>query len=563
MLRANSPIPAGTAHNGMKPGATVMISPVTASAESIVETLIHGRQAERMEAQRRLEQKAHGVNLDLARQLILEALSGECAPRPQDDSYAGARCWLLSSLGLVPPAGNEPERTLLCFVDEKHEWGAWPRYWALQALLHRSVPGLEKVCRDRLVKDTHILPRFLAKAILAATGDQSCAQDLKHALSDDSGDPDAEADRWAVLRALRFVYLPFAVEPVAEIVNAAARKKIFSDVTFYAIVALGNVPRDAGEANAAANALINIITRSREFQYWDVMRIRAIEALGKLSMSHTASLLLDEITDLNPSIVKEAVLALQQVLDTETMTARILERLVKDKDHETTLPLYADALRFLTDDKPAVNWLESAMVSGPIETREYARRLLSEMGGSYAVDKLTAQARGAERYLQVLDDSDKRLRDMFESTIEEGRRGFRVVTIMDVTLFIAGLIMLGLAIGLAAADKKLIAVLTATGGILSALYGRFFAKPREQVEASVTHLAALKAIFLGYLRQLHQIDQTYARRMLDEKAPDADETKAFTALVESVMDGALVQLSTHKGIRRFRPATETTEESPE
>ena len=104
-----------------------MISPVTASAESIVKTLIYGRQAERMEAQRRLEEKAHGINLDLARQLILAALSGKCAPRPQDDSYAGARCWLLSSLGHVPPAGNEPEHTLLCFVDEQHEWSAWPR----------------------------------------------------------------------------------------------------------------------------------------------------------------------------------------------------------------------------------------------------------------------------------------------------------------------------------------------------------------------------------------------------------------------------------------------------
>jgi len=203
------------------------------------------------------------------------------------------------------------------------------------------------------------------------------------------------------------------------------------------------------------------------------------------------------------------------------------------------------------------------MVSGPIETREYARRLLSEMGGSYAVDKLTAQARGAERYLQVLDDSDKKLREMFEGTIEEGRRGFRIVTIMDVTLFIAGLIMLGLAIGLATADKTLIAVLTASGGIFCALYGRFFAKPREQVEASVTHLAALKAIFLGYLRQLHQIDQTYARRMLDDRAPDAAEAKAFAALVESVMNSALTQLGTHKGIRRIEPATKVLEEPHE
>jgi hypothetical protein len=539
-----------------------MINLVSSSAESIVKTLIQGRQAERMEAQRSLETRAKGVDLDLARDLILQALKGKFAPRPQDDPNAGSRCWLLSSLRLVPAAGNEPEHTLFLFVDQTHEWGPWPRYWALQALLHRNAPDLEKKCRSHLVKDKDILPRWLAKTILAAAGDQPSAQEIKEVLNDNSGKSDVEADRWAVLRALRFVNLSFAVDPVADIVNKAARKLTFSDVTFDAIIALGNVPRFSPEANVAANALINIITRSREFQYWDVMRIRAIEALGHLRVSHTAALLLDEVTDLNPSIVKEAVLALEQVLDGETLTARILERLTKDRDQETTLPLYAGALRFLSDGKPSVNKLESAMVSGPIDSREYARRLLSEMGGSYAVDKLTAQAQGAQRYLEVLDHSDEKLREMFEDTLKEGRRGFHVVTIMDATLFVAGLIMLGIAIALATADRTLIAVLTASGGIISALYGRFFAKPREQVEASVTHLAALKTVFLGYLRQLRQIDQTYARRMLDDRAPDAAEMKAFISMVGTVMNGALVQLGTNKGIRRSAPGVEEIDNTP-
>jgi len=81
-----------------------------------------------------------------------------------------------------------------------------------------------------------------------------------------------------------------------------------------------------------------------------------------------------------------------------------------------------------------------------------------------------------------------------------------------------------------------------------------FAKPREQVEASVTHLAVMKTIFLGYLRQLRQIDQTYARRMLDEKTPDAVEVRVFTGLVESVMSSVLTQLNNHQAIRRVGPA---------
>ena len=68
-------------------------------------------------------------------------------------------------------------------------------------------------------------------------------------------------------------------------------------------------------------------------------------------------------------------------------------------------------------------------------------------------------------------------------------------------------------------------------------------------------LAALKAIFLGYLRQFSQIDQTYARRMLDEEAPTVTEAKDFVGLVENVMNGTLMQLGAHKAIRRIGLAT--------
>src|SRR5262245_36609573 len=56
-----------------------MDSLVSSSAESVVKTLIQGRQAERMEAQSSLEDKAKGVDLNLARELILKALHGKCA----------------------------------------------------------------------------------------------------------------------------------------------------------------------------------------------------------------------------------------------------------------------------------------------------------------------------------------------------------------------------------------------------------------------------------------------------------------------------------------------------
>jgi hypothetical protein len=529
--------------------------PIRMSAEFVVKTLIQGRQAERMDAQRALERDDEGVNRDLARRLILDALNGPCTPLPvdrrEDDTHAGARCWLLGSLAWVPADDKEPDSTLRRFSQVKNEWNWWARYWAVQALHLRKSADLQQFVRQHVVDtDDDVLPRSLGLAILAEAGDTKAIQEIKGTLEDDSGSADSEAALWGVLRALRFVYLPFAVNHVCRIVERAASKNIFSDTTFDAIVALGRIREGGKEASQAANALMNIIIHAREYEFWDVMRIRAIEALAKLRVPHTASLLLDEITDLNPSVVKAAAQALQPVLGAEMTATRILERLRQDEDPELRLPLYASALRFLEDRTAAVNRMETAMVSGPSESRDYARRLLSEMGGSYAVDKLTASARGAEHYLDVLDRADNRLREMFEETLQEGQRGFRIVIKMDITLFVTGLVLLGLAILAALRDEALISMLTASGGILSVLYGRFFAKPRQQVEASVTHLSTLKTIFLGYLRQLHQIDQAYARRMLEDEPPDANEAEQFTVLVQKVMGKALEELGSHESLNR-------------
>ena len=78
--------------------------------------------------------------------------------------------------------------------------------------------------------------------------------------------------------------------------------------------------------------------------------------------------------------------------------------------------------------------------------------------------------------------------------------------------------------------------------MLAVVYGRFIAQPRAQVEASVRYLSRLKAVFLGYLRQLRQTDQAYTRRVLDDKPLDVRETRGFNQLVDEVLEKALQHL---------------------
>jgi hypothetical protein len=97
---------------------------------------------------------------------------------------------------------------------------------------------------------------------------------------------------------------------------------------------------------------------------------------------------------------------------------------------------------------------------------------------------------------------------------------------MDQILFYAGLFLIGMSAVLMLyqnGELKAEWVGTGTTGILSVLYTLFFAKPRQQVQASVDHLMNLKIVFLGFLRQLHQADSAYVRRLLDDKQVASEE----------------------------------------
>jgi hypothetical protein len=85
--------------------------------------------------------------------------------------------------------------------------------------------------------------------------------------------------------------------------------------------------------------------------------------------------------------------------------------------------------------------------------------------------------------------------------------------------------------------------------VLTVLYSVLVGKPRDQVRDAVDHLMYLKVVFLGYLRQLHQTDQAFTRRLLDEERLPAEELKNFGEMVAATMTSAISSL-TSRGTAR-------------
>jgi hypothetical protein len=89
--------------------------------------------------------------------------------------------------------------------------------------------------------------------------------------------------------------------------------------------------------------------------------------------------------------------------------------------------------------------------------------------------------------------------------------------------------------------------LTGGTGVLGVIYGILIARPRKQVREAVDHLMYLKIVFLGYLRQLHQVDQAYTRRLLEDEPMRAEEVSKFSLMVGETMAKSVQHLARPMG----------------
>ena len=541
-----------------------------ATMDWVLETLTRGRQAEKADAVALLAQENNGLDDPMMGSLLVNAINGEYNPdRSSDnkDPRTMVRGWLLAGLSRVAKRATGYQDVLRKHLESEYEPNFWARYWALEGLMHCNTDDLELICREK-INDEDVLLRMSSHVILAARDDEASLKVIMGCLEKavanimDSGDANDQGEHWAILRGLRFVFLPQTVRHLCKILDL----KKFKDYTYDAIKAFGAIPPNEREAEDAAGALVDLLVGVREYQYWDALRTQALDVLGLLGVEHTSSLLLNELTDPNPAVARAATISLEKVLGARVTVSRVIERLAKEGRGWMTS--YAGALRNLEYKDMAINELERLMVSGNNDnTRENARRLLSEIGGSTAMEKLRLQADSSERYMNALQQADERLRSLFDDTISHARKGFRVVLAMDVVVFSMGILLLIASAAMAFQNDTFAnwaSGLSGTGGVAGIIFGRFIGKPRQQVDESVLRLSLLQQEFLGYLRQLNQIDQCFTRRLLEGTGMDLKEMEGFENLLNNVISRSnkrLMELGSNKGLAI--PALTTSEEPAE
>lgn len=510
------------------------LDPVPAAA-AVFNALVGDSNSGRYEATEFLYNTPTKVDLKTLRQLLRKAIEEDWYAGKEDEdddhSIARTRSWLLGALAHIAAGDEAATDLVVAHVDKKTEPYHWARYWSLEGLIAADNPRTEAVATESAGQTHDPIVAMLATAFLASRGHKDAVPKIRKAL-------DHQETQWFALRALRVVPIPATVPRVCQIVDAGE----YTDVTYDAIMTLGVVPNEWGHAATAAQSLSACIQRVRESPWMDGMRTGAIQGLGNLKIESSGSLLVDELLDHNPAIVREAVRAMEKILGLKTCVMRIVEAAMRSAG--TGIDNYGRALRWL-DREAIAEELESLMTTGSPPQRDIARSLLSEIGGAAAFEKLRARTDVMKQYSEVLEKTEQKVRELFESSVEEARNGFRIAIVMDVVVFAVGvLLLLGSAVYtlFGSGDfEKWVGVGVAGGsGVLGMIYGVLIANPRRQVRESVDHLMRVKIVFLAYLRRLHQADQAYSRRLLDDEPISLEDVTRFSDAVGKIMQDTVL-----------------------
>ncbi len=498
--------------------------------------LVSSRFTDKYAAIDRLSDPRQTIDCALLRKLILDALKTDYSTAKQeaedDPSIGDTRSWLLSSLGRISANDDQATKAIENYVDPQIEPNAWVRYWALEGFIAGKNNKSEEVARRAATQEGDPLVTMLAFAYLASIGDQKALETIRVGLSN----PERQ---WYVLRALRVVLLPSTVIKLCELIERGN----YNDQTYDAIVALGRLASTSSHAVRAAQALSSAIINMRGKPWQDGMRTAAITALGNLEVQSSGPLLLEELVDYNPAIVRQAAKSTEKVLGLPTTVGRIVEAAIKSGS-PATAGAFALALRWMDRDTVAEE-LEKLMMSGSIAEQEISRTLLSELGGLAAYEKLRFRTATIKQYGDVLEQAEVRVRTLFEQSIIEAQKGFDLATKLDTIIFGLGVILIAISAGFALFKSGDIAVWAGVGGtgVLGVLYGLLISNPRRQVREGVDHLMRVKIVFLAYLRRLHQTDQAYTRLLLENEKITPDQLKGYSDIVGSIMETTMKQLT--------------------
>ena len=413
---------------------------------------------------------------------------------------------------------------------------------------------VKSICQ-RIQKDDDedFLARSGAAALLANQGDKEAFGWLKNMLA-------RTKEYWPVLRAARAL----AEFPVAslsvDLLAVINQPDVNLDHLWQVVRAL---PRYAQNPDVA-KALISL---ARDHKY-SFIKEDAVVSLGKLGDPSAMEVLLNSLQEKNAEIRYQAAIALAAVAPVEKAANAIIQEALDPDLAAVNRSWLADALRVIDPGRSIPTEILSRELAAEDRQRsEMAEQMLIDLGGWSAVQRLSQRRTTLNRLDNLLSDSEKVVRDTFEGTIRQARFNFYFAMSVNMLIVLTGIALVVLAITQLVQNPQQLAswLLPGATGVIGVLINLVFNNPRHNARNDLTALLNVNVIFLGYLRQLNEIDATFKHAYLenpDFSSSQMQETvQQINQTVEQTLNMALKHLSHADESKENNPAQPTNRQS--
>jgi hypothetical protein len=204
-----------------------------------------------------------------------------------------------------------------------------------------------------------------------------------------------------------------------------------------------------------------------------------------------------------------------------------------------------DALRHIDSDL-AAKALRDAMGNPDTNVSRRANDLLTALGGQTAAQILMGErTKALEKYTNLLNNADEEVRKHFGQLMAQARASFWLSLAMHTIVFLIGVGVLIGSLVLALRDG-LNTVSTWVGGVgvgtVTVLLTTFYRNPLRNVRDSLNALMQVDVVFLGYVRQINQIDATFKHMFLEARDFGTTEMQATVQEIQAAVNKILEEI---------------------
>ena len=356
---------------------------------------------------------------------------------------------------------------------------------------------------------------------------------------------------WGTLRALRELHLPGITDEVIRVMRESEYVEHQRDAI--------RVLRAYGGDKVVTRALGDVTVNARN----EYIRLEAVTTLAELRDRESQEDLVRALQDENAEIRFRASRALVSVLSSpeeafregsEEAASTVIQRALRPGITQLTLNRFIEALRQIDPDRNiSTEILSKELVSEDRKRAEAAEKILIDLGGWAAVHRLSQRRRTLDRLDGLLAKSEEVVKSMFERTMAQARFNFYFAMVINGLIVVVGIILVGLAIfHLSQEPEKLERWLVPGGaGVLGVIINLFFNNPRKNARNDLATLMNVNVIFLGFLRQLNEIDATFKHLYIEGRDFGITQMTKTVQEIEDAVGQALDMVGAHlRGVQK-------------